>query len=106
MQAAGPGATIWVSGTYADWLLWKEPSLRSHVAWDARFELLSDAELRSIVRFNSGKKGWKAPLLGYPTLLLDRHANPRQTEALRREPSTRVLFEDERVVVLSRHPAR
>jgi len=105
VQAAGQGATVWASGTYADWLLWQEPSLRGHVAWDARFELLTDAELRSIVRFNSGKDGWKAPLLRYPILLLDRRANRKQTQALRREPGSKVLFEDRWVVVLSRHAA-
>jgi hypothetical protein len=96
-------AAVWSSGTYADWLLWKEPSLRGRVAWDVRFELLTEAELRSIVRFNSHKSGWRAATRGYPLLLLDRGESPAQVQALRSEPGTHVLFADKTVVVLSRY---
>ena len=35
---------------FADWLLWKVPALQGRVAFDARFELLSPAQLRSVAR--------------------------------------------------------
>ncbi|MSO96115.1 MAG: hypothetical protein EXQ81_10050 [Thermoleophilia bacterium] len=100
--ASDGGATVWSGGTYADWLLWKETRLRGRVAWDVRFELLTEPELRSIVRFNAHKPGWRAALRGYPVLVLDRRENPEQVQALRREPGTHVLFADRVVIVLSR----
>ena len=50
--ASDTRAAVWASGRYGNWLLWKERSLHGRVAWDARFELLTEAELRTIVRFN------------------------------------------------------
>ena len=101
-QASGAATTIWSSGTLADWLLWKEPSLRGRIAWDARFELLTEPELRSIVLFNSLKPGWRTSTLGYPVLVLDRHEDNAQLQALRSELGTAVLFADKWVVVLAR----
>ena len=100
--ASNVEAAVWPSGRYGDWLLWKEPALRGRIAWDVRFELLTEAEIRAIVRFNSGKKGWRAPLRGYPILVLDARETPEQVRALRSEPGSRVLFADKAIVVLSR----
>jgi hypothetical protein len=102
--AAGPDTPLWVSGAYVDWLLWKEPRLRGRIAWDVRFELLTDAELRAIVRFNSYKPGWRGSTRGYRLLVLDRRAYPRQTRALVRDPGSEVLFADRKLVVLARRP--
>ncbi len=104
LDAAGEGAALWSSGTYADWLLWKEPTLRGRVAWDARFELLTRPELRRIVLFNSHEPGWMAPALGYPVLVLDRHDHADQLRDLRRRPGTVVEYADASVAVLSRPP--
>lgn len=95
-------AAIWASGAYGNWLLWKEPALRGRVAWDVRFELLTEAELRPIVRFNAQKPGWRAATRGYPILVLDRSRNAEQARALRRDPGSTLLFEDDAVVVLAR----
>jgi hypothetical protein len=95
-------AAVWPDGRYADWLLWKEPSLRGRIAWDVRFELLTEAEIRAIVGFNAHKRGWRTSLRGYPTLVLDPRESPAQIRTLRREPGTRVLFADNAIVVLSR----
>ena len=102
--ASDTRAAVWASGRYGNWLLWKEPSLHGRVAWDVRFELLTEAELRSIVRFNSDKPGWRAATRGYPILVLDRSKSADQVRALRSEPGTAVLFADDSVVVLTRNP--
>ncbi|MEI7761296.1 MAG: hypothetical protein WCJ67_11110 [Thermoleophilia bacterium] len=100
--ASDGGAIVWSGGTYANWLLWKEPRLRGRVASDVRFELLTESELRSTVRFNAYKPGWRATLRDYRILVLDRRESPEQVEALRREPGTHILFADRAVIVLSR----
>ena len=71
-----------------------------------RFELLTEAELRAIVRFNAQKPGWRAATRGYPILVLDRGKSADQVRALRGDPGTAVLFADDSVVVLTRNPAR
>jgi hypothetical protein len=98
-------AAVWPSDAYADWLLWKEPSLRGRIAWDVRFELLTEAEIRSIVRFKSFKQGWRAPVQGYPILVLDPRESPAQARVLRREPGATVIFADKAMVVLTRSPS-
>jgi len=93
-------AAVWPSDAYADWLLWKEPSLRGRLAWDVRFELLTEPELRSIVRFKARKQGWQASTTSYPILVLDPRETPKQVQALRRQPGTTVVFSSKSVVVL------
>ncbi len=95
-------AAVWSSGLAADWLLWKEPSLRGRVAWDARFELLTGDELREIVRFNDHRGNWRQTLAGYPILVLDREREAEQLRELRRDPGTRVIYADRSTVVLRR----
>ncbi len=101
-RASDTRAAVWASGAYGNWLLWKEPTLRGRIAWDVRFELLTEAELRAIVRFNAQKPGWRAATRGYPILVLDRSRNAEQARALRRDPGSTLLFEDDAVVVLAR----
>ena len=52
-RAAGrdPTLQIYADTRYADWLLWHRPELSGRILFDARFELLSSAELRRLVRF-------------------------------------------------------
>ncbi len=104
-NTSGIEEAVWPSDAYADWLLWKEPTLRGRIAWDVRFELLTEAEIRSIVRFKSYKPGWRAPVRRYPILVLDPRESPAQARALRREPGTRVIFADRAMIVLVRSPS-
>ncbi len=105
-QASDVKAAVLSSDTYADWLLWKEPSLRGRVASDVRFELLTETEIRSIVLFKSHKRGWRGNAGSYPVLVLDRRETPAQVRELLSEPGTDVLFADKTVIVLSRNPPR
>jgi hypothetical protein len=103
--ASDTKAAVWASGRYGNWLLWKEPSLRGRVAWDVRFELLTEAELRAIVRFNSHEPGWRAATRGYPILVLDRSKSAPQARALQSDPGMTVVYADDSVVVLSSNAA-
>ncbi len=101
--AGGPGSRVWPSDRYADWLLWKEPSLRGHMAWDVRFELLTAAEIRSIVDFKRRHPGWAENVKGYDVLALNQAETRAQTRLLRLAAGTRVAFSDHDLVVLVRH---
>jgi len=100
--ASGVQGAVWPSDKFADWLLWKEPSLRGRVAWDVRFELLTDAEIHSVVVFKHHRPGWRGRVRGYPVLVLDPRTSPATVRALRNEPGTHVLFANSEVVVLTR----
>jgi hypothetical protein len=99
---SGPWATVWPSDKYADWLLWKEPSLRGHVAWDVRFELLTAGEIRSIVEFKHRRPGWSRQVQAYPVLALNQAETRAQTRVLRRADGTTVAFANDDLVVLVR----
>jgi hypothetical protein len=92
---------VYPSDKHADWLLWKEDSLRGRVAYDVRFELLTAEELRSIVRFKSLEEGWERALDGYEVFVLDPEDLPRHRRRLVRM-GWRVLFSDDSIVILRR----
>ncbi len=46
------------------WLLWKVPALRGRVAYDIRFELLTDAQWQAVRAFRSSRPGWQARFEG------------------------------------------
>jgi drug/metabolite transporter superfamily protein YnfA len=99
MQRAVAGATtaqpslkVMSDAKYADWLLWKQPQLRGRLAYDARFELLTAAQLTDLVAFSDAKGAhWKRVARGYDLLVLDaeRSSDEERTgkpRALRRRP--------------------
>jgi len=99
---ASGGTVVWPSDKYADWLLWKEPSLRGHMAWDVRFELLTAGEIRSIVEFKHRRPGWARQVQAYPVLALNQAETKAQTRVLRRADGTTVAFANDDLVVLVR----
>ena len=99
---ADPSLRVFADERYADWLLWRLPALRGRVAYDARFELLSDVQLAAIADFKAG---------GRPELEHDRVGVPAagaRSEARRRPrdlehaPGARVLFDRDGMVVILR----
>ena len=98
---ARPGA-VWASGSYADWLLWKEPTLRGRLAWDSRFELLTEHELRRIVLVNRMDPGWEKVVEPFALLLLDRRQQAKQARRLVAGGRARVVVTEGPAVVLQR----
>ena len=47
-----PASKIFADERYADWLLWRYPSLAGRILFDARFELFSASELKKIAAFH------------------------------------------------------
>jgi hypothetical protein len=69
--AEHPSARILATEAYADWLLWDVPAARGHVAFDARFELLTGPELERIARFEHRQgAAWRGPAAGADLLVL------------------------------------
>ncbi len=102
-----PALLVFSNERYADWLLWKLPSLRGRVAFDARFELLTSDQLQAISRFrNQSSAHWIASADGYRLLVLDPRDEEPAVSAVLREPGTKQLYRDRRIAVLLRSSDR
>jgi hypothetical protein len=101
--ARDPGERVFANERYADWLLWRDPSLAGRVAFDARLELLTGDEIRSIAAFR-GRVGpdWRRAARGYGILLLGTEDDARPIRGLARDPGVRPVYRDRRVTVLRR----
>jgi hypothetical protein len=106
VDAARRDATLRIFATepYADWLLWKHPELAGRVAFDVRFELMSDDQFRKVVDLYELRPRWNAALRGYRLVVLEPARNEVKN-ALLAERGTRKLYEDANAVVLLRASA-
>jgi hypothetical protein len=86
---------------YADWLMWEDPSLQGHIAYDVRFELLSYAQLRSAALFGTASgRYWQRIACGYPLLVLTRLTSNIAIKDLVSEGYATVLWHDKEVYAL------
>jgi hypothetical protein len=102
VHAAGPQGRVYATSPYADWLLWTRPKLSGRVAYDARFELLSQAQLKRIARFQARAGNWLPTVRGYSVFVLDRGTDRALERSLIRQLPARVVFSSQQVVVLRR----
>jgi hypothetical protein len=100
--AAGQRGRVYASSPYADWLLWSRPELSGRVAYDARFELLTQSELQRIARFQARVGNWLPTARGYNVFVLDPRSDGALARSLRRALPARVVFSSPQVVVLRR----
>jgi hypothetical protein len=104
--ALDPGARIVADVGDADWLLWRSPSLRGRVAFDARLELISASGVSDIASLLRGPGGHSSLTRGdYRIFALDRRAAAATARRLSAAPGHRVLFSDARRVVIVTQPA-
>jgi len=101
--ATDPTARIYSDVRYADWLLWTRPELAGRIAYDARFELLSSAELERLYRLqNKLTPEWKAAVANQRLVVLPRGQGSATAKALISQDGARRIYGDHSVVVLLR----
>jgi hypothetical protein len=100
--AAGRQGRVYASSPFADWLLWSQPKLSGRVAYDARFELFSSAQLHQVARFEGQAGNWLATARGYHVFVLDPRSDRDLERSLVRALPARVVFSSPQVVVLRR----
>jgi hypothetical protein len=101
--ATDPTARIYSDVRYADWLLWTRPELAGRIAYDARFELLSSAELERLYRLqNKLTPQWKAAVANQRLIVLPRGQGSATAKALISQDGARRIYGDHSVVVLLR----
>jgi hypothetical protein len=101
------GLRIVADARYGDWILWQMPRLAGRVAADARYELYTPVEIgRLAVLPSSSATEWERATYGYRLFVLDRSADGGAVRRLLREAGARVLYADQRaIVVLRSRPA-
>jgi hypothetical protein len=101
--AGDPSARVFASARYADWLLWKRPELAGRVAYDVRFELVSERDLERLAAFHSrAGAGWKSAADGYAVIVIDRRIDGDLESFFLAEEGTWSLYRDEQIAVLCR----
>jgi hypothetical protein len=101
-KAAGPKGRVFAVNDYADWLLWTRPELTGRVAVDARFELLSGAQVKRLVRFEPMAGNWLRTTRGYRVFVVSRGSDKALERALVRRLPARVVYRSPQIVVLRR----
>jgi hypothetical protein len=101
-NAAGSDGKVMAMSPNGDWLLWSKPELAGRVAFDARFELLTRGQLRTLGAFQARAGDWIATTRGYRVFVLDRHADIKLWAALVRSGVARPVLVGRDIVVLRR----
>jgi len=101
--AADPKARIFATEKYADWLLFEHPELAGRVAYDVRFELLTESQLTRVARFRLQQgPDWLRVADGYRVFVLDRMSDAGVIRQLTREQSAHVAYRDRYIAVVER----
>lgn len=93
-------AKIWATAEWGDWLMWKDPRLQGRVAFDARVELLSKAQVKRMAVFSA--TGLLVPQVRkrYGIIVVSKNNDPNAYYLLRRSGS--VVYNDGNVLIVSR----
>jgi hypothetical protein len=97
--AHDPGIKIFADIRYSDWLLWHDPGLAGHLAYDTRLELLTNHQILALAGLTQLPEPHQRSILaGYKLLVLDPTDQPK-TRILLAHPGTRVIMRGKRVIV-------
>jgi hypothetical protein len=100
---ADPSAKVFANERFADWLLFRQPALRGRVAYDVRFELLTQHELTRLASFRLEQGAdWLRIADGYRIIVLDPRSDAGAVSLLARERGSRILFRNRDVAVIER----
>jgi hypothetical protein len=94
-----PGARVWATEQWADWLLWEDPQLEGRIAFDARVELLTEAQVKRMTVFSATSLLARQVLRRYAIVVASKGNEPDAYRALRREGP--VVYDDGNVLVVS-----
>jgi hypothetical protein len=99
LSRAHPDARVWATAQWADWLLWEDPRLEGHMAFDARVELLTAAQVKRMTVFSATSLLVPDVRRRYSIIVTSKGNEPGTYRALRRQGP--VVFDDGNVLVVS-----
>lgn len=101
-----PSLRVFANEEYADWLLFREPSLRNRIAFDGRWEILAPAQMSAVVHFLFRQTpDWERVTRGYGLFVLDPKTNRKVVEAFSHRGDMTVVYRSKRIVILERRSA-
>jgi hypothetical protein len=97
-----PSAKIFADVRFADWLVWRNPAIAGHIAYDTSFELLTSRQLSELSTLTLERApGTRDLLAPYATLVLD-PKNKASNRLLLARPGVRVVLRSKRVIVATK----
>jgi hypothetical protein len=103
LAARHPGARILADEWSSPAMLWLHPATFGRVAYDARLEQYSVAQLRAYATFLSARRpGWQRLMRGYDLVVVNRKQHQWLGTALTRLPGWRVVYSGRDGLVLAR----
>jgi hypothetical protein len=103
--AAKPATKIFADVRFADWLIWHDPALAGHLAYDTSFELLSSSQLDSLTTLSQAVvRGLRDTIAPYTLLVLDPKNKTTDRIVLAR-PGVHVILRSRRVIVATKPAA-
>lgn len=100
LARAHPNARIWATAEWGDWLMWSEPRLQGRIAFDARVELLTSAQVKRMAVFSATGLAVPQVRKHYGIIVVSKGNDPDAYFLLRRTGS--VAYDDGNVLVYSR----
>ena len=97
---AGAHGEAFANESYADWLVFEHPQLAGRIAYDSRFELLTNSQLRSVTNFRNLVSGWRSTIRGYEVLVLDKNDDRLAIRSLLKARRAQLVARRGPVVVL------
>lgn len=100
--ARDPSAKVYADVHYADWLVWHDPAIAGHIAYDTSFELLTQQQLESIAGLgNALLPHARDPLGPYAVLVLNPVNKSTNRLVLARTHAT-VVLRSKRVIIATK----
>jgi hypothetical protein len=99
LAAIHPHARVWATAQWADWLLWQDPRLEGRMAFDARVELLTEAQVKRMTVFSATSLLVPQVRRRYAIIVVSKGNEPDAYQMLRGEGP--VVYDDGKVLVVS-----
>jgi hypothetical protein len=100
--ARAPATRVFADVRFADWLVWHDPALAGHIAYDTSFELLTQSQLASLASLSQAiVPGVHDTVAGYSLLVLD-PKNKTVNRTLLARPGVRVILKSKRVIIATK----
>ncbi len=99
LARAHQGARVWATAKWGDWLLWQDPGLEGRVAFDARIELLSAAQVKRMALFSATSALVPQVRRQFGIIVVAKATDPDAYRTLRHEGP--VAYDDGNLLVVS-----
>jgi MFS family permease len=102
--ARQPDAKIFADTRFSDWLVWHDPALSGHIAYDTSFENLTRKQLQTLNTLpQAPAPGQRDPLAPYSVLVLN-PKNKAENRLLLARTHAHVVLRSKRVLIATKSP--